>query len=298
MEAIKIKEVTKRYDTGTQALQGVDIEVKEGSMTALLGANGAGKTTIIGILTGLVKKTSGQIAVMGKDIDLYPEETRALIGVVPQEFNFNIFEKVLDIVVNQAGYYGVPKKVATKKAEELLKELGLWEKRNDMSRTLSGGMKRRLLIARALVHEPKILLLDEPSAGVDVELRRGMWEFIRKLHQKGTTILLTTHYLEEAEQLCERVIIMKKGTVVVEGAVKELLRGRESHGFILSVEGKITEGGEYRLSRIDEEKVEATVVSNKSITDLVDYLKTQNVVVRDISAKGNRLEELFLELSA
>lgn len=224
MNAIEIRGLEKTYATGTKALKGIDFAVPQGTMLALLGANGAGKTTLIGILTGLVRKTGGTAQVLGYDLDKQPELVRSMIGVVPQEFNFNIFEKVIDIVVAQAGYYGVPRKVATERAEKLLQQLGLWEKREAYSRTLSGGMKRRLMIARALVHEPKILLLDEPSAGVDVELRHGMWKFVQDLHAAGTTIVLTTHYLEEAERLCERVVILKDGLVVRDGLMVELLK--------------------------------------------------------------------------
>lgn len=224
MSAIELNGLEKTYATGTRALKGVTFSVPEGSIFALLGANGAGKTTIIGILTGLVRKTGGSAKVFGIDLDQDPEAMRLQIGVVPQEFNFSIFEKVFDIVVDQAGYYGVPRAEARKRAEGLLKDLGLWEKRDAVSRTLSGGMKRRLLIARALVHRPKLLLLDEPSAGVDVELRRGMWDFVRRIHAEGTTIVLTTHYLEEAQQLCERVVILKQGSVVRDTTVAELLK--------------------------------------------------------------------------
>jgi ABC-2 type transport system ATP-binding protein len=222
--ALSIEDVAKTYATGTKALKGVSFDVQEGEMFALLGANGAGKTTLIGILTGLVNKTSGKAQVFGVDIDKEPEKARSLIGVVPQEFNFNIFEKVQDIVVDAAGYYGVPRREAIPRAERLLKELSLWDKRDVPSRTLSGGMKRRLLIARALVHEPKLLLLDEPSAGVDVELRRGMWEFVKGLNAKGTTIVLTTHYLEEAEKLCKRVVIFKSGEVATKGEIATLIK--------------------------------------------------------------------------
>lgn len=224
MQAIELNGLEKTYGTGTHALKGVTFSVPQGSIFALLGANGAGKTTIIGILTGLVRKTGGSAKVLGIDLDADPQAMRAQIGVVPQEFNFSIFEKVMDIVVDQAGYYGVPLGEARKRAEVLLKDLGLWDKRDAPSRTLSGGMKRRLLIARALVHRPKLLLLDEPSAGVDVELRRGMWDFVRRIHAEGTTIVLTTHYLEEAQQLCERVVILKQGTVVRDTTVAELLK--------------------------------------------------------------------------
>lgn len=221
--ALSIRGLEKTYASGTKALQGVSFEVAEGDIFALLGANGAGKTTLIGILVGLVKKTGGTANVFGLDIEQHPERARELIGVVPQEFNFNIFEKVQDIVADAAGYYGVPRKVALERAETILKELGLWEKRLAPSRTLSGGMKRRLLIARALIHQPKLLLLDEPSAGVDVELRRGMWEFIQKLNAQGTTIILTTHYLEEAERLCKNVAILSQGKLAEQGSIKDLM---------------------------------------------------------------------------
>ncbi|OGL96943.1 hypothetical protein A2318_01825 [Candidatus Uhrbacteria bacterium RIFOXYB2_FULL_45_11] len=221
--ALSINNLEKTYATGTKALKGVSFDVQAGELFALLGANGAGKTTLIGILTGLVQKTGGSATVFGIDLDKEPEKVRSMIGVVPQEFNFSIFEKVLDIVVDAAGYYGIPRSEATPRAEQILKDLGLFEKRNAISRTLSGGMKRRLLIARALVHQPKLLLLDEPSAGVDVELRREMWEFVTKLNASGTTIILTTHYLEEAERLCKNVVLIKEGVVAEQGNIQELM---------------------------------------------------------------------------
>lgn len=221
--ALEITKLEKTYAGGTKALKGVSLTVQKGEIFALLGANGAGKTTLIGILTGLVNKTSGSAKVFDIDIEQEPERARSMIGVVPQEMNFSIWETVLNIVVDAAGYYGVPRKIALGRAEQVLKELGLWEKRNAPSRTLSGGMKRRLLIARALIHEPKLLLLDEPSAGVDVELRRSMWEYIQKLNSTGMTIVLTTHYLEEAEKLCKNVVILKEGSVVKAGDIKTLM---------------------------------------------------------------------------
>lgn len=221
--ALQIKNLEKTYATGTKALKGVSFDVQKGELFALLGANGAGKTTLIGILTGLVKKTGGSATVFGIDLDKEPEKVRSMIGVVPQEFNFSIFETVLNIVVDAAGYYGIPRSEAIPRAEKILKDLGLFEKRNAVSRTLSGGMKRRLLIARALVHQPKLLLLDEPSAGVDVELRREMWEFVQKLNAAGTTIILTTHYLEEAERLCKNVVLIKEGVIAEQGNIKELM---------------------------------------------------------------------------
>lgn len=221
--ALSIRDLQKTYGNGTRALKGVSFNVEQGELFALLGANGAGKTTLIGILCGLINKTGGAASVFGIDLDKESERLRSFIGLVPQEFNFNIFEKVIDIVVDAAGYNGIPYKQARQRAEELLKELGLWKKRHVPSRALSGGMKRRLLIARALVHQPKLLLLDEPSAGVDVELRRGMWEFVQRLNREGTTVVLTTHYLEEAQRLCKNVVILREGLVAEHGSIADLL---------------------------------------------------------------------------
>ncbi len=288
MNAIKIVGLTKTYKTGTLALKGIDLTIEAGSITALLGANGAGKTTLIAILTGLVNKSSGSVSVFGHDIDSDPETVRSMIGVVPQEFNFSIFEKVEEIIMNQAGYYGVPRAVAATRTEILLKELGLSDKRNAVSRTLSGGMKRRLMIARALVHEPRLLLLDEPSAGVDVELRHGMWEFIRKMHAAGTTVIMTTHYLEEAENLCENVVIMKKGEIIKSGAVKVLLRDAKEQSFVVTV---VRPSG-------TEEIVDVSLVDGQSVTDYVQKLAASGTTVRDIRPKANRLEELFLEVNS
>jgi len=223
-KAIEIRGLEKTYKGGTQALKGVTLSVEKGDFFALLGPNGAGKTTIIGVLTGLVMKTGGTVEVFGASIDTHPELTKSYIGVVPQEFNFNIFEKVLDIVVNQAGYYGIPRRQALAEAEVILKELGLWEKKGEMAQKLSGGMKRRLMIARALIHKPRLLILDEPTAGVDVELRRSMWTFLRSLNQKGTTIILTTHYLEEAEALCRNIAIINKGEILANETMDSLIK--------------------------------------------------------------------------
>lgn len=226
MHAIEVKNLRKTYQGGVEALKGVDLAVAEGDFFALLGPNGAGKTTIIGILTSLVTKTSGDAKIFGVAIDKDPSLAKTYIGLVPQEFNFNIFEKVVDIVVTQAGYYGIPRTEALIRAEVLLKELGLWDKRNEPSQKLSGGMKRRLMIARGLIHAPRLLILDEPTAGVDVEMRHGMWEFLRKLNSEGTTIVLTTHYLEEAEALCRNIAIINKGSIVVNEPMEELLKSR------------------------------------------------------------------------
>lgn len=223
MNAISIKGLRKTYSTGTQALKGVDLDIEAGDFFALLGPNGAGKTTIISIVTSLTRKTSGEVRVFDLSIDEHADKAKTFIGLVPQEFNFNIFEKVIDIVTTQAGYYGIPRKVALERAEEILKELGLWDKRNTMAQQLSGGMKRRLMIARALIHKPKLLILDEPTAGVDIEMRIGMWEFLRRMNAEGTTIILTTHYLEEAEQLCRTVAIINKGEVRLHEPMQKLL---------------------------------------------------------------------------
>jgi len=223
-DAISVHNLRKTYPGGVEALKGVSLSIAEGDFFALLGPNGAGKTTLINILTTLVKKTSGEARIYGASIDTEPERAKLRVGLVPQEFNFNIFEKVIDIVVNQAGYYGIPRTDAIARAEAILKDLGLWEKRNTPSRELSGGMKRRLMIARALIHKPSLLILDEPTAGVDVELRRSMWEYLRKVNGEGTTIILTTHYLEEAEALCRNVAMINKGEVVVHETMESLLK--------------------------------------------------------------------------
>src|SRR3989338_6732073 len=227
-KALTVKNLRKVYKNGVEALKEVSLEIEEGDFFAFLGPNGAGKTTLIGIVSGLVVKTSGEVKVFGKSIDNEPQAAKISIGVVPQEVNFNFFEKVIDIVVNQAGYYGVPRKIAFERAEKELKQLDLWSKKNQPGRMLSGGMKRRLMIARALIHQPKLLILDEPTAGVDIELRHGMWKFLTELSRSGVTILLTTHYLEEAEQLCKNVAIIDRGNIVASGAIKELLADRSA----------------------------------------------------------------------
>lgn len=242
--AIKIENLKKVYATGTEALKGVSLTVPRGEFFALLGANGAGKTTMIGITAGLTLKTSGTVEVCGVSTDANPDKAKTFIGLVPQEFNFNIFEKVEDIVINQAGYYGMTRSEAMPKSEEILKQLGLWEKRKAMAQTLSGGMKRRLMIARALIHEPTVLLLDEPTAGVDVELRRGMWEFLNKLNAAGTTIVLTTHYIEEAEQLSRQVAIISKGQIITNESTQGLIKrydGKKLEDIFLELIGDSTE---------------------------------------------------------
>lgn len=298
MNTIEIHGLVKQYHHGPMALKGVDLEVKEGDFFALLGANGAGKTTIINILTGLVNKTAGEVRVFGHDIVTQAEKSRREVGVVPQEFNFSIFEKVIDIVCTQAGYFGVPWDKALIRAEEVLKQLDLWEKRNAPSRMLSGGMKRRLMIARALMHKPKLLILDEPTAGVDVELRRGMWEYLRSLNASGTTILLTTHYLEEVEQMYRNVAIIKQGEIIRNDSVRHLVSGLESQTYVLTVsklEGyeKISE---YKIQSIDENTLEVELEIGKTISQLVHELAKHQIDVLDLRPKSNRLEQLFLNL--
>ncbi len=300
MSAISIKRLTKTYANGTEALKGVDLEVAEGDFFGLLGANGAGKTTIIGILAGLVNKTSGEASVFGIDVVKEPERAKQMIGIVPQEFNFSIFEKVYDIVMAQAGYYGVTHAEAAPRAEEVLKALNLWEKKDVLSRALSGGMKRRLMIARALMHRPRLLILDEPTAGVDVELRIGMWEYLRDLNANGTTILLTTHYLEEAEQLCEHAAIIHQGAIVKQGSIKELVKGLDKHTYALDVHpaGTVPEVSGFAIRQVDADTIEADVKIDQSIGDLVVALSKQGLHVKDVRIKGNRLERLFLELTS
>ncbi len=299
MKAISIQNLTKKYKNGTEALKGVDMHVEQGDFFALLGPNGAGKTTIIGILTGLVEKTAGTGKIFDLDIDKHQDDTKAMIGVVPQEFNFSIFSKVIDIVIGQAGYYGIPMKRAKARAEEVLKALDLWEKRDQKSMALSGGMKRRLMIARALMHEPRLLILDEPTAGVDVELRHGMWEYLKKLNASGVTILLTTHYLEEAELLCKNVAIIRKGEIVKTGPVKELLRSVDTQRYTLEINSteKLPGDTGFDLKQVDKDTIEAVVKGGQTVTDLIAELQKHGITATQIQPNGNRLESLFLELT-
>lgn len=281
MNAIEIKNLSKTYGSGTKALDGVSLDVAEGDFFGLLGANGAGKTTLIGILTSLVQPTGGNASLFGHDILQDPVQAKMSVGVVPQEFNFNIFEKVSDILVTQAGYFGVPRPTALERAEQLLKDLELWEKRNVPSRMLSGGMKRRLMIARALMHKPRLLILDEPTAGVDVELRRTMWNYLRDLNARGTTILLTTHYLEEAEQLCNNLAIIKQGQIIREGSVESLLSTLEQRVYVVS-----TAHGEQEI----------LVTQGSDVYTALQPLHEQGIAISDIRPKENPLEQLFLSL--
>ena len=299
MKALSIHNLTKTYKNGVQALKGIDFEVEEGEFCALLGPNGAGKTTTIGIVTSLVNKTGGTVTVFDHDIDREIEVAKSCIGLVPQELNFNQFEKVFDIVVNQAGFYGIPRKLAQERAERYLKQLSLWEKRDDMSRTLSGGMKRRLMIARALVHEPKLLILDEPTAGVDIEIRRSMWEFLRKINKEGISIILTTHYLEEAENLCRRVAIIDHGTIIEQGSTKDLLAKLHTETFVLNLRKplvKLPTVDGYALTQVDDTTLEVEVNKNQDINGLFELLSKGGVQVLSMRNKVNRLEELFVRL--
>ncbi len=302
MNAIEIKNLTKVFPGGKRAVDNVSLTIKEGEFFALLGPNGAGKTTTINILTGLVPKTEGEVLVFGESISKNHTYIKSLIGIVPQEFNFGIFETLIDIVVTQAGFYGVKRKDALIRAEEVLKKLSLWEKRNDQARTLSGGMKRRLMIARALMHDPKILILDEPTAGVDVELRRDMWVFLEELNKKGVTILLTTHYLEEAEQLCKNMAVIQLGKVVANGAIKELVSGQETQLFVVDTAETVSEGLMKALEvfspkKIDENTFEVLVSKSHTLSQLFEICKSVNIEPLSIRPKSNRLEEFFITLT-
>ncbi|TRW48178.1 ABC transporter ATP-binding protein [Aliidiomarina halalkaliphila] len=296
--ALEIKGLRKTYRGGFEALKGVDLVVQEGDFYALLGPNGAGKSTTIGIISSLVNKTAGDVKVFGFDLDTQINEVKQHIGLVPQEFNFNQFETVLQIVVNQAGYYGVPRDLAKQRAEKYLNQLGLWEKRNDRARTLSGGMKRRLMIARALLHEPKLLILDEPTAGVDIELRRSMWDFLTRINKQGVTIILTTHYLEEAEVLCRNIGIIDKGLIIENTTMKRLLSQLNIETFVLDlapseVPPRVT-SAEARV--IDDHTLEVDVVKSAGLNSVFNELSEQGIKVLSMRNKANRLEELFVTL--
>ena len=297
--AISIKNLAKTYANGFEALKGISLEVQEGDFFALLGPNGAGKSTTIGVISTLVNKTSGSVEVFGKNVDTHVYETKLDFGVVPQEVNFSLFEKVRDIVMTQAGYYGLPRKLAEQRCEKYLRKLGLWEKRDERSRTLSGGMKRRLMIARALVHEPKLLILDEPTAGVDIELRRSMWEFLTEINNSGTTIILTTHYLEEAEQLCRNIAIIDAGKIVENTSMRKLLNELDSQVYILETTSRIPSGFDLGLDNasleiVDEQCIEVTVSGGLSINEVFALFSKADIKIDSMRNKTNRLEQLFL----
>lgn len=299
MNALEIKKLTKAYKNGVKALHGIDLTVQEGDFYALLGHNGAGKSTTIGIICSLVNKTSGTVKVFGEDLDQNPAQLKQHIGLVPQEFNFNNFEKVIDILTNQAGYYGIEYKEAVKRAEVWLKKLDLWDKRYQQSRRLSGGMKRRLMIARALMHHPKLLILDEPTAGVDIDLRRAMWQFLQELNLQGTTIILTTHYLEEAEMLCRHIGIIQQGRLVVNMTMKDLLAKLETETFILDLAPKspLPCIQNYKTLQIDSNTIEVEVRREQGLNQLFTQLSAQGIHVLSMRNKANRLEELFVSMS-
>jgi ABC-2 type transport system ATP-binding protein len=298
MHAIDLQDIKKTYKGGFEALKGISLQVDEGDFFALLGPNGAGKSTTIGIISSLVNKTAGKVTVFGYDLDTQLEQAKAQIGLVPQEFNFNQFEPPLQILVNQAGYYGIKRKDAYVRAEKYLKQLDLWDKRSEPSRELSGGMKRRLMIARALMHEPKLLILDEPTAGVDIEVRRSMWEFLKELNGQGVTIILTTHYLEEAEMLCRNIGIIDKGRLVENTDMKGLLARLDSETFILDVDPptSLPISENFKLIQVDEHTLEVEVGKQQSLNKIFDELSAQGIRVNSLRNKANRLEELFIEL--
>ncbi|MFB5345719.1 ABC transporter ATP-binding protein [Enterococcus faecalis] len=297
--ALDLKGLKKVYSTGVEALRGIDLTVEEGDFFALLGPNGAGKSTTIGIITSLVNKTAGQVKVFDYDIDNDLERAKQQIGLVPQEFNFNPFETVQQIVVNQAGYYGVSRKEALKRSEKYLKQSNLWEKRNVRARMLSGGMKRRLMIARALMHEPRLLILDEPTAGVDIELRREMWTFLRELNESGTTIILTTHYLEEAEMLCRNIGIIQSGELIENTSMKLLLSKLQYETFIFDLDRydkkPVIKG--YKNFFEDDLILAIEVERNQGVNNIFEQLNQQNIKVLSMRNKSNRLEELFLKIT-
>ncbi len=297
MKALTIEHLNKTYRNGLEALKDINLTVEEGDFFALLGPNGAGKSTTISILTSLVTKTSGSVTIFDADLDSQTELAKSYIGLVPQEFNFNGFEQVKHILVTQAGYYGVPAKEAEPRADVLLKQLGLWEKRHTASRSLSGGMKRRLMIARALVHNPRLLILDEPTAGVDIELRRSMWVFLREINQRGTTIILTTHYLEEAENLCRNIAIIDKGRIVENTDMKSLLNRLDKETFVLDLlepltDSSLLQGIEYH--QVDPTTIEVELQRQEGLNDLFTVLTERGIKVGSMKNKVNRLEELFL----
>lgn len=299
MHALEIKQLKKTYTNGVQALKGIDLSVKKGDFFALLGANGAGKSTTIGLITTLLTKTSGTIAIYGHDLEREGELAKSYLGVVPQEINLNLFEPCEQVLLNQAGYYGLSRKQVKEHVEHLLQALGLWEKRHTIVRSLSGGMKRRLMIARALVHQPKVLILDEPTAGVDVEIRRSIWEFLKKINEEGTTIILTTHYLEEAEQLCKQIAIIHQGNIIENTSMKELLQSLRHQTFILTTHNSITKLPDLspcQTLMLDANTFELRISDDLTLNQVFATLERENIAIQTMRNKTNRLEELFMDL--
>src|SRR5690606_30332493 len=297
--ALSIRNLRKTYDNKFEALKGISLDVAPGDFFAMLGPNGAGKSTTIGIISSLVRKSSGQVEIFGKDIDADFSAAKKFLGVVPQEFNFSMFEKVEDIVLQQAGYYGFPRSQAKAQTEKYLRQLSLWDKRHTAARMLSGGMKRRLMIARALVHEPKLLILDEPTAGVDIELRRSMWDFLREINAAGTTIILTTHYLEEAESLCRNVAIIDHGTIVQNTSVRNLLQQLNKEIFIFDSRTALEQAPAvkgYQVRLLDEHSFEVEIEKGQSLNQLFEQLTQLGISIISMRNKANRLEELFVSM--
>ena len=297
--ALEITDLKKTYDSGAIALKGINLAVEEGDFFALLGPNGAGKSSTIGIIASLVTKSSGKVKIYDIDTDENFPEAKRLLGVVSQEINFNNFEKVIDIVTTQAGFYGIPFKEAVSKTKITLKRLGLWEKRNEQARTLSGGFKRRLMIAKALIHEPKLLILDEPTAGVDIELRREMWDFLKEINLSGTTIILTTHYLEEAEQLCKNIAIIDHGELIENTSMKNLLSQLDVQGFLLDIDQSLDRPPSipsFKISLEDPSTLNVEITKEQTINHLFDKLTEKNIRVLSMRNESNRLEEMFIEM--
>ncbi|KAF3982892.1 MAG: ABC transporter ATP-binding protein [Methylococcales symbiont of Hymedesmia sp. n. MRB-2018] len=299
MNALSIRDLKKTYKNGLEVLKGINLDVEKDDFFALLGPNGAGKSTAIGIISSLVNKTSGSVKIFGHDLQKDNARAKNCIGLVPQEINFNQFETVRNIVLNQAGYYGIPRKQAKISTEKCLKQMSLWDKKDTVSRRLSGGMKRRVMIARALVHEPRLLILDEPTAGVDIEIRRSMWEMMEQINQQGTTIILTTHYLQEAESLCRNIAIINEGVIIEKSGMSELLARVNKDQIVLNLDSPISEipsieGYEFALS--DSKSLNVTVPKNKSLNPLFQQLTEKNIKVLSLKNKTNRLEQLFMDL--
>jgi ABC-2 type transport system ATP-binding protein len=299
LDALVIKQLRKVYANGLEALKGIDLTVEDGDFFALLGPNGAGKTTAIGIITSLINKTSGQVSVFGRDLDRHRDAAKARIGVVPQEINVNVFETCSTILINQAGYYGVRRRLAKARAEKYLRALYLWDRRDDIARTLSGGMKRRLMIARALVHEPRLLMLDEPTAGVDIEIRRSMWELMREINDLGMTIILTTHYLEEAESLCRNIAIIDEGRIIENDTMVSVISKLQREIFVLTLQESVNEAPRldgYKVRLRNEHEIEVEVSNEQDLNALFGTLSANGLHVSSMRTKSNRLEELFMGL--
>lgn len=299
MHAIEIKQLCKTYTGGVEALKNIDLTIESGDFFALLGANGAGKSTAIGLMSALLTKTSGSIEICGVDLDKNPSKAKQFIGLVPQEINLNVFEPCLQILINQAGYYGIPRKTAITRAHTLLKQLGLWHKKNTITRRLSGGMKRRLMIARALMHKPRVLILDEPTAGVDIEIRHSMWEFLKRTNMEGTTIILTTHYLEEAEQLCKNIAIIDKGHLIENTSTQNLLTTLQHQTYIFTTETPIDflpNLAPWEATLLDAHTFELRLENQYSLNQIFQRLDEQGLTIHSLRNKTNRLEELFMDL--